>query len=146
MEPRARNGISDLSSIPRIELVSLFMNRYHELDNEARIAFRTEFARRGLPIPQLGEEPPPHSRAAAIARAPSTEAVPGAGPLDQRTFLSYTLLIYTLTGLVYSWIFLASRLAHRSGIQNPKHRAILTVISLAYVAVEALFLLILGID
>jgi len=146
MDLYARDGKPDLGSIPRIELVSLFMNRYHELDDAARIDFRSEFARRGLPIPELGEEQAPHSRAAAVERARSSSAIPEKKPIDQRTLLSYTLLIYTLTGLVYSWIFLASRLVHRSGVENPKHRTILTVISLTYVAIEALFLMILGID
>ena len=129
----------DLRSLPRIELVSVFMNKYRELDEEARIAYRAEFSRRGLPIPKLDDEEPPHSRAAAIERSSSlAEAALKKEPLDQRTFLSYVLLIYTLTGLVYSWIFLAERLVRRTGVGDHRHRAIMTIISLAYVAVEAL--------
>jgi hypothetical protein len=42
-----------------------------------------------------------------------------------------------LTGAVYSWIFLISRLIHKDIGKDPKHRAIQTIISFGYVAVEA---------
>ncbi len=129
-------GLPDLESLPRIELVSLYMNRDHALDEASRHAFREEFARRGLPLPKGTHPAPP---------TPPEPATSRKEPMDRRTLMSYMLLIYTVTGVVYSWIYLATRLVNKTGVSDHRHRAIMTLISLVYVAAEALvFMLIQG--
>jgi hypothetical protein len=127
-----------LEAIPRIELVSLYVNRYLSLDESRKRAFQVEFARRGLPLPDMSARPSPRAR--EEKRASRKE------PLDSRTLLSYILLIYTLTGVVYSWIFLAGRLVRKDFCPDPKHSMILTLISCAYIAIEAVVFMLVGGD
>jgi hypothetical protein len=132
----------ELEAIPRIELVSLYMNRYAAFDEAQRRAYEAEFRRRGLPLPVI----PPPNAAAEAPQAKGKRALAAKAPIDQRTFLSYVLLIYTLTGLVYSWIFLVTRLVRKDFGGHSKHVMIQTIISIAYIALEGIVLMLLGED
>jgi len=129
----------ELEAMPRIELVSVYMNRYASLDEARRRAFEREFARRGLPLPDMSAVAPPGPAPRPIRRGKGSARK----PLDRPTFLSYVFLIYTLTGLVYSWVFLASRLVRRDIVKDPRHQVIQTAISIAYLSLEGIVLLLL---
>ncbi|HOX32773.1 MAG TPA: hypothetical protein PLB91_10600 [Spirochaetales bacterium] len=126
-----------LGGIPRIELVSLYMNFFERLDEDERSAFEEEFLRRGLPLP---------ARSAMEAKPSQPTVRPAAKHLDEATTRSYLYLINVLTGLFYSWYFLASRLGRRDIGGDPRHRAIQTLIALAYLALEAGVLFLVGAD
>jgi hypothetical protein len=117
----------DPASLSRLELVSLYINRYYKLDTDLRSKFEAEFRKRKLPLPRMPIEPPP-------ARARGS----GKWAMDRRTFLSYILLIYSGTAFVYSWIYLAERLVKMDFGENTRHKLLQSAIALFYVVVEIL--------
>jgi hypothetical protein len=124
-----------LDSLPRIELVSLYMNRYASLGTEDRRSFEGEFARRGLPIPDMSRE---------TTTLSAVQARVAKKPLARGTTISYFLFIYTPSGLVYAWVFLAARLIRHDYDVDHRHKVIQTFISLAYIALETLALALIG--
>ncbi len=104
------------------ELVSAWINS--DLDSEPglRAGLEAEFARRGLPLPK--EAPP----------KPAGSGKPA--PMSRATFLEYLLLIYTVTGLFYAWLYLPVRLIKGDFDRDKKHHLIQSAIALAYQGAE----------
>jgi hypothetical protein len=118
----------DPDKLSRLELISLYINRYYSLDADSRTRFEAAFRKRRLPLPEMPENPPPGSR-----------ANPGKpGSIDRNTFISYLLLIYSGTAVFYSWIYLAMRLAKMDFNRDTKHKLIQSGIALLYVIAEIL--------
>lgn len=88
MDTTAFSG--DPASLSRLELVSLYINRYYKLDADLRSKFEAEFRKRKLPLPRMPGKPSPERTEAGEKCA-----------MDRRTFLSYVLLIYSGTAFVY---------------------------------------------
>jgi hypothetical protein len=118
----------DPDKLSRLELISLYINRYYSLDADSRSRFEAAFRKRKLPLPAMPDNPPPHGRGSA--------GKPGS--IDRGTFISYVLLIYSGTAIFYSWIYLAIRLAKMDFNLNAKHKLIQTGIALFYVVAEIL--------
>jgi len=117
--------IGDLDGLSRPELISLYINGYYTLDAGLKSKFEAAFKERKLPLPRMPETPP----------------VPKAAPsIDRKCFLSYILLMYTGTGIFYSWFFLAARLLKMDFRDNLKHKLIQTGIALLYVVGELLLI------
>jgi hypothetical protein len=115
----------DPASLSRLELVSLYINRYYKLDADLRSKFETEFRKRNLPLPRM-----------PIGSPLKRDRTAGKWTMDRHTFLSYVLLIYSGTAFVYSWIYLAQRLVKMDFGQNPRHKLLQSAIALVYVIVE----------
>lgn len=115
-----RNAVAMMSDW---ELVSVFINRGHGDDLAYREELERELTARGLPVPeQMPQiEPKKPATAASMTRA---------------TFLEYVLLIYVVTGLIYSWIYLPLRLVKGDFAVDRKHKLIQTGVALAYQAAE----------
>jgi len=120
--------LGDPDRLSRLELISLYIDRYYNLDADSRTRFEAAFRKRKLPLPVMPETPP---RAAARS---------GGKPsgMDRGTFVSYMLLIYSGTAIFYSWIYLAARLVKMDFGVNTKHKLIQSAIALLYVAGEIL--------
>ena len=116
-------SMADPKSLSRLELISLYINHYYDLDPAQRSSFATEVLRRKLPLPDM-----PASR-------PTARPSPG---MDRYCFLDYVLLIYSGTAIVYSWIFLIERLVKLDIAKGGKHRVIQAGIALFYVIAEIL--------
>jgi hypothetical protein len=127
----------DPDRLSRLELVSLYINGYYQLDSSLRSRFEAAFRKRKLPVPDMpSEEPVPRSvpeNRRAIASGGARRAT-----IDRDTFLSYILLIYTGTAVFYSWIYLALRLLKMDFRENAKHKLIQSGIALFYVIAEIL--------
>ena len=105
------------------ELVSVYINRGHGDDLAYKAELEGELASRKLPVP----EQMPHIDA---PRPPATAA------MTRATFLEYVLLIYIVTGLFYSWLYLPVRLVKGDFSVDRKHKLIQTAVALAYQALE----------
>jgi hypothetical protein len=114
--------------LSRLELVSLYINRYYSLDAGTRSKFEAEFKKRKLPLPDMPVSPPAPRRAGAEKP----------GSIDRGTFISYMLLIYSGTAVFYAWIYLAARLFKMDFGRNTKHKLIQSGIALFYVIAEIL--------
>lgn len=119
-----------LSCMSSYELISRYINDYHEIDEATRRAMARELSARHLPLPKIGEPPEPSLRAKK-----GTE-------MDRRTFLSYLLLIYTVTGIFYAWGYIPARLIKKDFQKDKRDNAIQAGIALLYQVIEiAAFLL-----
>lgn len=118
-EPLSRESVSILS---RWELVSIYINGGYGEDARMREELERQFVARGLPIPR------PYERGQA-----KPAAVP---PMSRETFLSYLLLIYTVTGLFYAWLYLPLRLIRGDFQKDRKNHLIQTGICVVYQAAE----------
>lgn len=126
MEAAQYGGDPDMLS--RLELISLYINGYYELDADLRSKFEAAFKKRKLPLPVMPEHAP----------SPGRVAVGKPTAIDRGTFLSYILLIYSGTAVFYSWIFLAERLIKLDFRENTKHKLIQSGIALSYLLAELL--------
>jgi hypothetical protein len=115
--------MDDPSTLSRLELISLYIDRYYSLDAELRSRFEDEFKKRKLPLPKMPQAPPAPRRRSTI---------------DRGCLLSYILLIYTGTAIFYSWIYLVLRLLKMDFKENMKHKLIQSAIALFYVVAEVL--------
>lgn len=115
--------MADPHSLSRPELISLFINHYYDLDPVQWASFSAEFLRRKLPLPVM-----PASRPVPKPRS----------GIDRNCFVSYVLLIYSGTAIVYSWIFLIERLVKMDIAKGGKHRIIQSAIALFYIVAEIL--------
>jgi hypothetical protein len=113
-------SVGDVDRASSAELLSIHINRLHKGDPALIAAVEAELSSRGLPLP----EPYP----------PAAEAPPP--PMTRETFLSYLFLIYTVTGLVYSWLYLPMRLIKGDFRVDTRHKVIQSGIALAYQAAE----------
>ena len=121
-----------LRYISSYELISRYINDYYEMDETLRHAMAREFLARKLPLPTMGEPPVPALR-------------PKKGSaMDQRTFLSYLLLIYTVTGLFYAWCYLPARLIKKDYKNDKKDTAIQAGIALFYQIIEIVTFILLS--
>jgi hypothetical protein len=118
----------DPDKLSRLELVSLYINRYYSLDAVSRSRFEAAFRKRRLPLPAMPAGPP---------RACS-EKLGKVSSIDRGTFVSYMLLIYSGTAVFYSWFYLAARLVKMDFGLNTKHKLIQSGIALFYVIGEIL--------
>jgi hypothetical protein len=118
----------DPDGLSRLELISLYINGYYELDADARSRFEIAFKKRELPLPRMPARPAPPGP--ARSRKPST--------IDRGCFLSYIFLLYSGTAIFYSWIYLAERLVKMDFRENAKHKLIQSGIALFYVVAEIL--------
>jgi hypothetical protein len=121
-----------LDCISSYELISRYINDYHELDEATRRAMAQELSARRLPLPKIGEPPEPVLR------------VKKGSEMDQRTFISYLLLIYTVTGLFYAWGYLPARLIKKDYQKDKRNNAIQTGIALFYQVIEIVAFLLLA--
>lgn len=119
-----------LRDLSRIELVSIYINTYYDLGADDRHAYEVEFARRGLPLPAMPKERPVYPEAPVPP--------PRKSWIDRNTFVSYLFLLSLVPGIFYSWFYLGTRLVKRDFRTNTKHKVILSAISGAYIAAEAL--------
>lgn len=106
------------------ELISRYINDYYSIDEASRRAMAAEFSARGLPLPKIGPAPLPALRAKR--------------PMDRRTFLSYLLLIYTLSGIFYAWCYIPARLIKKDYRDDMKDSLIQGGIALFYQLAEIL--------
>jgi hypothetical protein len=113
----------DPDSLPRLELVSLYINSYYTLDADRRSRFEAAFRKRKLPLPRMPQTGPAPRRPATI---------------DKDCFRSYIFLIYSGTAVFYSWIYLAERLVKMDFGTNLKHKLIQSGIALFYIIAEIL--------
>jgi hypothetical protein len=120
-----------LRSISSYELISRYINDYYEMDEALRQAMARELSARKLPLPKIGEAPVP-----ALPKRKGQV-------MDQRTFLSYLLLIYTGTALFYAWCYLPARLIKKDYKDNKKDTAIQTGIALFYQIIEIIAFILL---
>ena len=90
-----------------------------------------EFSARHLPLPKMGEPPAPVLR------------VKNGSQMDKRTFLSYVLLIYTVTGLFYAWGYLPARIIKNDFQKDKKDNVIQTGIALFYQLIEVVAFILL---
>lgn len=105
------------------ELVSVYINRGHGDNLSYKAELEGELASRKLPVPeQMPQLEAPKPRATAA--------------MTRSTFLEYVLLIYIVTGLVYSWLYLPVRLVKGDFSVDRKHKLIQTAVALAYQALE----------
>jgi hypothetical protein len=118
-------SIGDPDSLSRLELISLYIDRYYSLDADLRSKFEAAFKKRKLPLPLMPSAPTP-----APAKRDAS--------IDRGCFLSYILLIYSGTAIFYSWIYLAIRLFKMDFGENTKHKLIQSAIALGYIAAEIL--------
>lgn len=116
-----REAIGEMSSY---ELVSIYINRSYGDKLEALPLLEAELRKRRLPVPEPMPLPPPEPAAGKSSA------------MSRETFLSYLLLIYTLTGLFYSWLYLPMRLIRGDFDKDRKHRLVQTAIALLYQAAE----------
>jgi hypothetical protein len=114
----------DLGALSRFELVSIYINSGFGEDLALRAALESERAARHLPLPEPLPRPLPPPR--------------GPVPMRSATFADYLLLIYTLTGLFYAWLFLPLRLLRGDFQVDRRHHLIQAGIALTYQAVEIL--------
>lgn len=114
--------LGELSMLSPWELVSAWING--DLDSEPglREGLKAEFALRGLPLPKEG---PPR------AAKPT-----GPAPMSREVFLDYLLLIYTVTGIFYAWLYLPMRLIKGDFGRDRRHRLIQAAIALGYQGAE----------
>jgi hypothetical protein len=119
------DAAGDPDALSRLELISLYINRFYSLDADRKSSFEEAFKKRKLPLPRMPSSPPAPRRPRAI---------------DRKCFLSYLLLIYTGTAVFYSWFYLAQRLAKMDYRENTKHKLIQSGIALFYVIAELLLL------
>lgn len=121
------NG-GDPDRISRLELISLYINDYYALDANSRSQFEAAFRKRKLPLPRMPERSPQASSVAA----------PKPMRIDRGTFISYILLIYSGTAVVYSWIYLIERFVKMDFRENARHKLIQSGIALFYITAEIL--------
>jgi hypothetical protein len=121
-------SMDDPAALSRLELVSLYINRYYQLDADLRSRFEAEFLRRKLPLPAMP---------AAPAR-PCRDRRGASRPMSRGCFLSYVLLIYSGTAFFYSWAYLAARLVKMDYAVETRHKLVQTAIALIYVVGELL--------
>lgn len=114
--------LGELSMLSPWELVSAWINSDLDSDPGLRAGLEAEFAHRRLPLPKEG---PPKKAGSGKA-----------APMSPATFLEYLLLIYTVTGLVYAWLYLPVRLIKGDFDQDKKHHYIQSAIALAYQGAE----------
>jgi hypothetical protein len=112
------------SCISSYELISRYINDYYEIDEATRRAMAHELSARHLPLPKMGEPLAPVLR------------LKKGSEMDKRTFLSYVLLIYTVTGLFYAWGYLPARLIKKDFQIDKKDNVIQTGIALFYQLIE----------
>jgi hypothetical protein len=112
----------ELSLASSWELVSAYVNGAYGSDPALKKAMEEEFAARSLPLPAAGPAAP--------------EGGSRPKPMSPETFLSYLLLIYTVTGLFYAWLYLPLRLIRGDFGKDRKHHLIQWAISLAYQGAE----------
>jgi hypothetical protein len=117
-------GMAGMSSY---EIISIYMNHGYDGSPEAREALEAELRRRKLPVP---EETMPRAHTPRAA-APGKNAA-----MSQETFLAYLLLIYTVSGLFYAWLYLPMRLIRGDFGRDRRHKLIQTGIAFAYQALE----------
>ncbi len=113
-------SVMDVDRASSAELLSIHINRLYGGDPDLRAAVEAELVARGLPLP----EPYPPA------------APPPPRPMTRETFLAYLFLIYTVTGLVYSWLYLPMRLIKGDFRVDLKHKVIQSGMALAYQAAE----------
>jgi hypothetical protein len=111
-----------LRFVSSYELISRYINDYYEIDETTRRAMARELSARHLPLPKIGG--PPALRVKQVSQ------------MDKETFLSYLLLIYTLTGLFYAWGYLPARLIKKDYRKDKKDKVIQTGIALLYQLAE----------
>jgi hypothetical protein len=124
-----------LDGIPKVELISRYINDYEKMDGGRRLAFEGQFRKRRMPIPTMSPKLP----CPEATRPRKREA----DPMDRSTFLSYVLLIYTGTAIFYSWIYVFIRLAKGDLDRRSRHKIIQTGIALFYIIAEVLLVMIL---
>jgi hypothetical protein len=120
-----------LGCVSSYELISRYINEYYEIDEATRRAMAQELSARHLPLPKIGEPPEPAPRGKKGQE------------MDQRTFLSYLLLIYTVTGLFYAWGYLPARLIKKDYQKDKRDKLIQTGIALFYQVIEIVAFLLL---
>jgi len=121
-----------LSCISSYELISRYINDYYEIDEATRSAMARELSARHLPLPKIGAPPAPALR------------VKKGSEMDRRTFLSYLLLIYTVTGLFYAWGYLPARLIKKDYQKDKRDNLIQTGIALFYQVIEIVAFILLA--
>ena len=124
-------SMDDPAALSRLELISLYINGYYQLDADRRSRFEAEFIRRRLPIPDMPPSPAPPARPCQNRRRASR-------PMSRGCFLSYILLIYSGTAFFYSWAYLAARLVKMDFAVETRHKLVQTAIALLYVVGELL--------
>lgn len=118
MNPETYTG--DPENLPRIELISRYINGYYRLGSALRARYEAAFRKRNLPLPRMGAQPPPARRESPWAS------------MDVSTFLDYLLLIYSGSAIFYSWIFLAKHL-FRMDFARSRHTLVQTALALFYI-------------
>jgi hypothetical protein len=117
------------------ELLSVYINEYRELDDDERRSYEREIQARNLPIPHPSLEEFRTARTEpriTVAKKKST--------VDRETFVAYIFLLYLLTGVFFAWYYLARRLILGDIMKGTRHKIILTLISIGYVAAEVILL------
>lgn len=104
------------------ELVSVYVNRGYGDDLTLMRALVAELEARRLPIPEQMPE--------------RRQATPTPPAMSRGTFLEYVLLVYSVTGILYSWLYLPMRLVKKDFGVDRKHKLIQAGIALAYQAAE----------
>jgi hypothetical protein len=112
-----------LETLSSYELISLYINRGWEGKPGLKEGLEAEFAARRLPLPEpFPPAPPPPP--------------PGPKPMSRDTFVSWLLLIYTVSGLVYAWLYLPMRLIRGDFDKDKKQRLAQAGVALAYQVLE----------
>lgn len=143
------------------ELISLYINDHDRLEPAALHAIEAEFHRRKLPLPRLPSQPEAQAISTSSAGAAPVQlqtaplgadpALPAKGrpaaskrtAMDRRTFISYLLLIFSGTAVVYAWFFIPLRLAKRDYLADRRNFRIQAGVSVFYMALDfALFFII----
>ena len=113
----------DLSLVSSWELASTWINGDPGSNPGLKASLEAEFGARGLPLPVLGPQPQGPARS-------------GKPPMSREAFLDYLLLIYTVTGIFYAWLFLPIRLIRGDFDKDRKHHLIQLAIALGYQGAE----------
>jgi hypothetical protein len=113
-----------ISQLTKLELFSIYINHSYEMAGSLKEAYENEMSARKIDLPKsvYTEKDIPKKKAR----------------IDRETFISYVLLIYTITGLIYSWVYLIERVIRRDFAKNTKHKIIQSIISFIYLILEVL--------
>jgi hypothetical protein len=114
----------DIRKLSKFELVSIYINLSFKMDAPLRESYEDELRGRKLEIPR---------EVCAEGKSPARKEA-----IDKETFLSYILLIYTITGVFYSWIYIIERIIKRDFYKNTKHKLIMSLISFIYIFLEVI--------